>query len=117
MKFIVDAQLPKRLSYFLKDKGFDSIHTLELARKNATGDQEIIDIATVQERVVITKDENFLESQMVNSIPKKLILIKTGNIRNIQLLQIFDSSLDVITQMLERSNLIEIHKDEIVEQG
>ena len=117
MKFIVDAQLPKRLSYFLQSKGYDSIHTLELTRKNSTSDQQIIDFAMTQERVVISKDEDFLESQMVNSTPKKLVLVKTGNIRNTELLQIFDSSIDVITQMLERSNLVEIHKDEIIEQA
>lgn len=42
MKFLVDAQLPKRLSDFLVTKGFDSIHTLQLDNRNATQDSEII---------------------------------------------------------------------------
>lgn len=33
VKFIVNAQLPKRLSVFLNDKGFDSLHTLDLPKK------------------------------------------------------------------------------------
>ena len=41
IKFIVDAQLPKKLSLLLKYKGYDSIHTLELPNKNKTKDSEI----------------------------------------------------------------------------
>ncbi len=41
MKFIIDAQLPRRLSYFLREKGFDSIHTLDLPKGNKTSDTEI----------------------------------------------------------------------------
>lgn len=117
MKFIVDAQLPKKLSFFFQSKGYDSIHTLDLTRKNSTSDQQIIDIAQVQERVVITKDEDFLESQMINSIPEKLILVKTGNIHNKQLIHIFELNLNVILEMIERSSLVVIHKEEIIEQG
>lgn len=31
MKFIVDAQLPFRLTKFIRDKGFDAIHTDDFA--------------------------------------------------------------------------------------
>jgi hypothetical protein len=41
MKFIVDAHLPKKLSYFLQEKGYDSIHTLDLPNRNASSDLEI----------------------------------------------------------------------------
>ena len=30
MKFLVDAQLPKRLALLLNDLGYDVIHTLDL---------------------------------------------------------------------------------------
>lgn len=45
IQFIVDAQLPKRLSDFLKLKGFNSIHTLELINKNKTTDKKITAIS------------------------------------------------------------------------
>lgn len=41
MKFIVDAQLPRKLSVYLNEKGYDSIHTLDLPKKNATPDTEM----------------------------------------------------------------------------
>ena len=47
MKFIVDAQLPVRLSYPLKSMGQDAIHTKELTLKNATPDTEINTISII----------------------------------------------------------------------
>ena len=66
MKFIVDAQLPKLLSDLLNNRGFDSIHTLDLPNKNSTSDKEITEIAFNEKRIVITKDNDFLESFILN---------------------------------------------------
>ena len=115
MKFIVDAQLPKSLSELLIFRGFDSVHTLDLASGNSTSDKEIIRIAIHEERVVITKDNDFLESFLLNSQSEKLIIVRTGNISNSSLLKLFDDNHDVIKLMISRSNLIEITRDEIAE--
>ena len=115
MKFIVDAQLPKSLSDLLKYRGFDSIHTLDLPNKNSTSDKEITEIANNEKRIVITKDNDFLESFLLNSQPEKLIVVRTGNIPNPILLKIFDNNLELIKSMISRSNLIEITRNEIAE--
>ena len=60
MNFIVDAQLSKSLSDFLKSAGQNSIHTLELDNKNKTPDNIIIEISEKENRVVIPKDYDFL---------------------------------------------------------
>ena len=117
MKFIVDAQLPKSLSDFLKYRGFDSIHTLDLPNKNSTSDKEITEIAINQKRILITKDNDFLESFILNLKPEKLIVVRTGNIPNPILLKIFDNNLELIKSMISRSNLIEITRTEIAEHG
>ena len=115
MKFLIDAQLPKSLCLLLEEKGFDSIHTIDLPDKNASSDQDIIAISKSQNRVIITKDHDFLDSFMVKSQPEKLIIIKTGNISNTSLSKIFEHNLKLIVEMLSRSNLIEINKEEIIE--
>lgn len=51
MKFLIDAQLPKSLSEFLNRKDFDSIHTLDLPKKNRTSDDEIIQFADDDNRI------------------------------------------------------------------
>ena len=45
VKLIVDAQLPQLLSTWLKDHGYDAIHTLELPEANRSDDGEIIVVA------------------------------------------------------------------------
>lgn len=117
MKFLVDAQLPKSLSDLLKQRGHDSVHTLELPNQNKTSDKTIIKLSIDQERIVITKDNDFLESFLLNSEPRKLIIVRTGNIPNKVLLQLFDDNLQFMELLLSRSNLIEITQTEIAEHG
>lgn len=45
MKFLVDAQLPKRLAIFLNQAGYDAKHTLDLPDQNATPDSYINDLS------------------------------------------------------------------------
>ena len=115
MKFIVDAQLPKSLSDYLCAKGFDSIHTLDLPSGNKTKDSQIARWANEQGRIVISKDIDFLESYIVKSEPKKLIIVRTGNIPNKHLIKIFEENMDIIILMISRSNLLELSRTEIAE--
>lgn len=90
MKFIVDAQLPNKLVKFIRKKGFDVIHTDDLPGKDRTSDSEIRRIAKEQDRIVITKDNDFWESHVLKNDPPNLFLISTGNIRNKELLELFE---------------------------
>lgn len=114
LKFVVDAQLPKRLSDFLKANGYDSIHTLELPDKNATTDKYIKEFAVKENRVLLTKDDDFLQSFIIEKKPTKLILIKTGNINNNSLMDIFNKGLNVIVSLIKHHAMIEITQEEII---
>ncbi len=116
MKFLIDAQLPKSLSDLFKLKGFNSIHTIELPDKNKTKDKQIIRLSIKENRIVISKDNDFLDYFLIKSLPQKLIMVKTGNIPNKKLLKIFDDNFNKIIEMISRSNLIEISKTDIAEQ-
>lgn len=96
MKFIVDAQLPKSLSDIRKAAGFDSLHTLELPEMNQTGDTTIAQKADTENRIVITKDADFLDSYLLFEKPAKLLLVKTGNIPNSDLLKLFHDNLNIL---------------------
>lgn len=117
MKFIVDAQLPKSLSDLLNLRGHDSVHTLELPDQNLTSDRSILQLSSEQNRIVITKDSDFLESYLLNSEPSKLLIIRTGNIPNRILLELFENNLTLIETLLTRSNLIEVSRTEIAEHS
>ncbi len=114
MKFIVDAQLPISISDLLNSKGFDSIHTLELPDKNCTSDKQILELALIEKRVVITKDNDFLESYLVKKEPEKLIVVRTGNIKNAELRKIFDNNIAHIVHLLKHNSLVEVDKTSII---
>ncbi|MEI7825671.1 MAG: DUF5615 family PIN-like protein [Chlorobiaceae bacterium] len=57
MKFLVDAQLPRRFCNWLRENGHDDLHTLDLESGNRTPDSEIMFIADRDGRVVVTKDD------------------------------------------------------------
>ncbi len=107
MKFLMDANLPFKLSKNLKSKGIDIIHTDDLINKEHTTDQEIRRISIVQNRIIITKDSDFLDSHIVRGIPSRLLFIGTGNITNAELFGLFDKYFDQITILFESYKLVE----------
>ena len=114
MKFLVDAQLPRSISLWMKNKGFDSVHTLELPKSNSTTDEEINLISFQEERIVITKDTDFLQSFKLTQQPYKLLLVTTGNISNDRLKEIFEKQIDEIISLLNENSFIELTKDTII---
>jgi len=114
MKFLVDAQLPRHLSHWLKQRGHDSLHTLDLPDGNRTSDLEVMRVADTEERIVITKDEDFVQSHLLRGEPKKLLLISTGNIRNDDLLSLFEICLPTVIAALEAERFIELTPIDII---
>ena len=114
MKFLVDAQLPILLAIFLQASSYDTIHTRDLPQQNATSDSQINDISIQQERIVITKDSDFVDSFMTIQKPFKLLLITTGNIKNSELEQIFTNNLSMLVNLFQHHDYIEISRDNII---
>jgi predicted nuclease of predicted toxin-antitoxin system len=69
MKFLVDAQLPRRLAVRLNELGFDAVHTLDLPDQNRAPDQSITVKADLENRVVISKDADFVNSHLILGAP------------------------------------------------
>ncbi len=114
MRFLLDAQLPKKLADFLCWKGYDAIHTLDLVHKNKTTDSEINEISLREKRVVISKDLDFVESLLISNKPYKLIYVSVGNISNKELLEIFSKNIEKIVELSSQARFIEIHKTKII---
>lgn len=73
MKFLVDAQLPRRLADWLNLRGHDAIHTLELPQKNRTADGDLLLLADQEQRVLISKDTDFAISRELGKGPSMLL--------------------------------------------
>lgn len=82
MKFLVDAQLPRRAAGWLTAAGCDAVHTLDLPAGNRTTDPDLVDTADREQRVAVTKDADFVDSHVLHARPAKLLLVSTGNISN-----------------------------------
>ncbi len=114
MKFLVDAQLPRRIARRLWEAGHDALHTLDLPDANRTPDDTIIQIADRQERVVVTKDADFVVSFTLHGQPQRLLLISTGNIANADLEALLLPSLPAIAAAFEQAFLVEITRDALI---
>ncbi len=114
MRFLIDAQLPRRLVHRLEESGYDAIHTLDLPDKNQTTDTFLEAVSIRDQRIVITKDSDFVNSFLLYSKPYKLLLISTGNISNQDLERLILSHIQQIIQAFEDHRFIELHRRQLV---
>jgi predicted nuclease of predicted toxin-antitoxin system len=108
MKFLVDAQLPRRLAEELAASGHDTVHTFDLPAANRTQDKEIEALAIRENRIVVTKDNDFVASFLLQGAPPKLLLISTGNISNDALSKLFASNLTALENAFSKYNFVEL---------
>jgi len=114
VKFLVDAQLPRRLARRLRELGHDSLHTLDLPNGNRTPDREVNVVALHEERVVITKDADFVSSFLLLGEPDKLLMISTGNITNADLESLLFPALPAIVEALQDHRYIELTRTALI---
>lgn len=114
MKFLVDAQLPRRFCVWLRESGHDAIHTLELPQGNHTSDLEITRSAESEDRIVVTKDDDFVQSFLVLNTPSRLRLISTGNIPNSALEKLMRANLPNVVDAFSTHRFIEIGRESLV---
>jgi predicted nuclease of predicted toxin-antitoxin system len=114
MNFLVDAQLPRRLARRLLKVGHDTRHTLDLPDGNRTTDNEICDIAEREQRIVITKDADFVNSFLLARRPSKLLLVSTGNANNTTLERLFFANLEEIVNAFQQYDFVELTHTAII---
>ena len=111
MRFLVDAQLPRRLAVWLCEQGHDAIHTMDLPARNATSDAEVINCAERDQRIVVTKDADFVESFLVSGRTPLLWLISTGNIGNSELESLIRANLPALVGAFHTARFVELSRD------
>ncbi|HEX6159277.1 MAG TPA: DUF5615 family PIN-like protein [Thermoanaerobaculia bacterium] len=117
MRFIVDAQLPRRIAAWLRGQGHDAIHTLELPEANRTTDTAINELATREGRIVITKDSDFVDSHLLQRRPEKLLLVSTGNITNRELEAVLLPNIPALVAAFESSDFVELSRTGLLVHG
>ncbi len=114
MKFLVDAQLPRRLARQLAGLGHDAVHTLDLPMGNRTPDADILQHAEHTSRVVVTKDSDFVTTFLLRGEPKKLLLVSTGNISNDELEAMLVANHTALVSALTTDAFVELTRTGLV---
>ncbi len=114
MKFLVDTQLPPRLSRYFNEKGYDTVHTTDYENGHLLGDPEIRDIAENEVRIVVTKDSDFSDLYFLKGSPPKILLLDVGNISNSDLIQILEEHLaHIVFAFEDGSNFLVVNREEV----
>ncbi|OGV73836.1 MAG: hypothetical protein A3K19_24625 [Lentisphaerae bacterium RIFOXYB12_FULL_65_16] len=113
MKFLVDAQLPRKLVDRLRAAGHGATHTRDLPLRNRTPDVAINRISVAERRTVVTKDSDFVISHLLRGEPPRLLLISTGNIGNDELLNLIDQNLAQIVAAFSGHTYVELGRNHI----
>jgi predicted nuclease of predicted toxin-antitoxin system len=79
-----------------------------LPLRNRTPDRVINEISEREERIVITKDEDFVNSFTLYHKPYKLLLVSTGNIKNADLERLFSQNIQQIAEAFEKHSFVEL---------
>jgi predicted nuclease of predicted toxin-antitoxin system len=108
MKFLIDAHLPRRLVYRFQEAGHEAIHTLDLPLGNKSPDRVINEISEREQRIVVTKDADFVNTFTLYHRPYKLLLVSTGNIKNAELERLFLQSMSQIAEAFEDHDFVEL---------
>jgi predicted nuclease of predicted toxin-antitoxin system len=114
MKVLIDAQLPRRLAAYLRQEGFEAIHTLDLPDVNRTTDRVINELSIKEQYVIVTKDSDFVESFLLRREPWKLLLVSTGNIGNDELEELFQSNMKRMVEGFETFDFIELARTNLI---
>jgi predicted nuclease of predicted toxin-antitoxin system len=117
VNFLVDAQLPRKIVEWLATVGCDAKHTLDLPDGNRTTDEVVNDLAEQEQRVVITKDADYVDSHLLRKRPPKLLLISTGNITNRELESLLKPLILDIARELATHSFLEVGRAGILVRG
>ncbi len=117
MRCLIDAQLPRRTVGWLVAAGCDAVHTLDLPAGNRTPDAQITDLADREQRVVVTKDADFVDSHTLHGRPAKLLLISTGNLVNAELEALMVPLIPAIVREFDTHVFLELGRYGLIARG
>ena len=117
MNVLVDAHLPRKAAAWFRNAGCDAIHTLEMPNANRTTDAEIRQRAELEQRVVVSKDADFVNSHILIGEPSRLLLVSTGNITNRELEQLLVPLMPTIIAEFQTHSFLELSRSGIVVRG
>ena len=81
---------------------------------NRTTDAEAIALSIREQRAVVTKDADFVNSFLITHQPSQLLLISTGNIKNAELETLLLAELPAIVSAFAMHNFLELTRSALI---
>jgi predicted nuclease of predicted toxin-antitoxin system len=108
VRFLVDTQLPAALARWLREKGHEADHVLDVNLAQSK-DTPIWRYAHEHGAVIVTKDEDFAEWVRRGRLGPSVVWLRIGNSSTRNLLVWLEPLLPLIIQQLEQNDrLIEV---------
>jgi predicted nuclease of predicted toxin-antitoxin system len=107
VKLLVDAQLPPSLAALLSQLGHDAVHLFDIAPANAD-DSAIWQLAKREQRVIVTKDEDFATRVKLRPEGLQVVWLRVGNCSRSELKQWLEPLLPSIIEALNRGEALVI---------
>lgn len=107
-EFIVDANLPFRISSWQNDQ---FVYVLNI--NPLWNDEEIWDYAKANNLTIVTKDKDFRLKQIMQGFPPKVIHIKFGNLKLKEFEKVINNCWDQVAHSIHNHSLINIYLDTI----
>src|ERR1700709_1336944 len=106
--FVCDVNLPRQLLAYLRTRGHDGVHALDLGFGQSQ-DSDIGRYAADRDAIVITKDADFIVLATANPGPR-VLRVCLGNCANQQLLHRLETELAMILDRFDTgSRLVELN--------
>ena len=113
MKFLIDAQLPRRLAIQLQQVGFEATHTLDLP--TATALPINFNHAFIEGTSCCHyKGLRFCSIVSAKTRALELLLVSTGNINNDQLMSLFRANIKQLADAFGGFDFIELNRTSLI---
>ncbi len=108
MKFLIDAQLPPKLTQWLNEQGFAAEHVFDVLLSDSD-DIAIWNQALTTGAIIITKDEDFAERAARTLARPVIVWLRVGNATNKALIKWLIPRWPAILQLLSDGHrLVEV---------
>lgn len=74
-------------------------------------------ISKDEQRVLVSKDSDFYYTHLLQGLPPKLVIVRTGNLRTRELTSLFERHLSEIIRCLENHSLVELNRTQVSVHG
>jgi predicted nuclease of predicted toxin-antitoxin system len=113
MKFLCDVHISIKISKRIEYLGHDCIHVNHILNKWNSTDSQITEYVDTNDCILISKDQDFRNSYILQSKPKKLIKIHLGNIPNNELILMLEGLMPTLelVNANHSSFMVEVFRD------